>query len=374
MHIALDASRLTMARRTGTENYALQLIRALLRLPESADQRFSLHFREAPPPDLLPELPNARHYVLPARRLWTHTRFALALWRQQPDVTFVPAHTLPFLLRGRAVVTVHDLGYRFFPRAHRLKERLYLELTTRYSAWRAQRVLADSAATQRDLIGQYGVCEGKIRVVYPGVEGIARASEAHIAALRAARDLPERYLLFLGTLQPRKNLTRLVQAFARYLARSGDPDLSLVLAGQVGWLIEPERDLYAHLPRAFRERLRLLGYVADAEVAALYSGALAFVFPSLYEGFGFPVLEAMRCGTPVLCAQSASLPEVAGEAALLVDPLDVASLADGIEQIVRDSALRAELIGRGYVRAAGFTWERAARQTLQVLCEAAGCA
>lgn len=373
MHIALDASRITLARRTGTENYALQLIRALLRLPESADHRFSLYFRDAPPPDLLPDLPNVRRYILPARRAWTHTRFAFALWRHQPDVTFVPAHTLPFLMRGRAAVTVHDLGYRFFPQAHRFAERLYLELTTRYSAWRADRVLADSYATQRDLNSQYGTPERKIRVVYPAVEGIERAAQAQIAALRAAYDLPERYLLFIGTLQPRKNLTRLVQAFAMYLAHSSDPDLCLVLAGKVGWLFEPERDLYAHLPSALRRRVRLLGYVADSEVAALYSGALAFVFPSLYEGFGFPVLEAMRCGTPVLCSQTSSLPEVAGEAALLVDPLDVVQIAAGIDQIVRDSALRERLIERGYAQAASFTWRRAAQQTLQALCEAAGC-
>lgn len=362
-----------MARRTGTENYALQLIRALLRLPESADQRFSLYFRDVPPPDLLPDLPNVRHYILPARRAWTHTRFALALWRHQPDVTFVPAHTLPFLMHGRAAVTVHDLGYRFFPRAHRLKERLYLELTTRHSARRAERILTDSAATRRDLMAQYGVSESKIRVVHPAVEGIARASERQIALLQSAHNLPQRYLLFLGTLQPRKNLSRLVRAFAAYLTRSGDPDLSLVLAGQVGWLFEPERDLFAQLPSPFRARLRLLGYIADSDVAALYSGALAFVFPSLHEGFGFPVLEAMRCGTPVLCSNTSSLPEVAGEAALLVDPLDVAHITDGIEQIVRDSALRAQLIERGYAQAAAFTWQRAAQQTFQALCEVAAC-
>ena len=373
MHIALDASRITVARRTGTENYALQLIRALLSLPESAEQRFSLYFRQPPSPALLPALPNVAYRVLPARRAWTHTRFALALWRDQPDVTFVPAHTLPFLMRGRAVVTVHDLGYRFFPKAHRLMARLYLELTTRYSAWRADRVLADSDATRRDLIAQYGTAAAKIRVVYPSAEGVQRASAAQIAAVRTAYALPERYLLFVGTLQPRKNIARLAQAFAMYLARSGDPDLSLVLAGQRGWRFAPERDLWSHLPKTAHERVRLLGYVADSDVAALYSGALAFVFPSLYEGFGFPVLEAMQCGTPVLCADTSSLPEVAGDAALLVNPLDVAQIADGIQRLMTDAALRCALIARGRAHAATFTWRRAAQQTFQALCEAARC-
>jgi glycosyltransferase involved in cell wall biosynthesis len=271
------------------------------------------------------------------------------------------------------VVTVHDLGYRFFPKAHRAIARLYLELTTRYSAWRADRVLADSDATRRDLIAQYGTAAAKIRVVYPSAEGIQQASAAQIAAVRAAHKLPERYLLFVGTLQPRKNIARLAQAFAMYLARSGDPDLSLVLAGQRGWRFAPERDLWSHLPKTAHERVRLLGYVADSDVAALYSGALAFVFPSLYEGFGFPVLEAMQCGTPVLCADTSSLPEVAGDAALLVNPLDVAQIADGIQRLVTDAALRSALIARGRAHAATFTWRRAAQQTFQALCEAARC-
>ncbi len=322
-------------------------------------------------PDLLPTLPNVTHHVLPARRAWTHTRFAAALAQHTPDVVFVPAHTLPFRFRERAVVTVHDLGYRFFPKAHRLKERLYLELTTRYSAWRADRILADSHATRRDLIGQYGASDAKIRVVYPGVEGIQRATAEQIAAIRAAYHLPERYLLFLGTLQPRKNLTRLVQAFAAYLTRSADPDLALVLAGQVGWLLQPQRDLYAHLPPALHNRLHMTGYVDDAHVAALYSGALAFVFPSLYEGFGFPVLESMHCGTPVLCAETSSLPELVGAAALLVDPLSVDAISAGMARLVQDAALRVDLIERGAAQVAQFTWQRAAEQTLQALHEAA---
>jgi len=146
-----------------------------------------------------------------------------------------------------------------------------------------------------------------------------------------------------------------------------------VLAGQRGWRFAPERDLWSHLPKTAHERVRLLGYVADSDVAALYSGALAFVFPSLYEGFGFPVLEAMQCGTPVLCANTSSLPEVAGDAALLVNPLDVEQIADGIQRLVSDAALRSALIARGRAHAATFTWRRAAQQTFQALCEAAGC-
>lgn len=368
MNIAIDASRTTIARRTGTENYALQLIRALLRLP--AEHCYRLYFRDAPPPGLLPQ-PSDRviiqRRVLPARRLWTHFRFAAALWATRPDVTFVPAHTLPFVFPGRAVVTVHDLGYRFYPQAHRLKERLYLELTTRYSARRAARIIADSQATKRDLIGQYGVNAHRIDVIYPGVEGITRASEAQIAAARARYGLPERYVLFLGTLQPRKNIGRLCEAFARYLESSSDPGLALVLAGKPGWLLDIERDVLARLPGSVVERVKITGYIADEDVGPLYSGALALVFPSLYEGFGFPVLEAMRCGTPVLCANTSSLPELAGDAALLVDPLSVEDIAQGMARLLGDSTLRADLSARGYRQAEMFTWERAAQLALETL-------
>jgi glycosyltransferase involved in cell wall biosynthesis len=366
VRIAIDASRTTIAARTGTENYALQLIRALLALGSSHE--ITLYFRDEPAPDLFAAYRNVNHKVIPFPRLWTHIRFAAELWKDRPDVTFVPAHALPLFFPGKAVATVHDLGYRFFPQAHPAFERRYLELTTRTSSWRASRILADSLATKRDLIAEYAVKEDKIAVVYPGVEGLRRADTADIAAVRAKYHLPERYFLFLGTLQPRKNITRLIEAFARYCTDSADNDISLVLAGKRGWLIEQPLQLALNaLPAAQRERIILTGYVEDGEVVPLYSGALALVFPSLYEGFGFPVLEAMHCGTPVLCSNTSSLPELAGDAALLVDPLNIEAIANGMAQLATDSALRDALVQKGYQQVTKFTWNQAAGLTLQVL-------
>ncbi len=360
MRIAIDASRTTVAARTGTENYALQLIRALLDLPP--EHQITLYFRDTPRPDLFDRYPNVQHHVIPFPRLWTHIRFAAALWADRPDVTFVPAHSLPFVFPGRAVATVHDLGYRFFPEAHPVFVRRYLDLATRATARRATRLLADSEATRRDLIAQYGVDPSKIDVVYPGVEGLQRATADQIAAVRVRYGLPERYLLFLGTLQPRKNIRRLVEAFTCF-AESGD-DVVLALAGRRGWLVD---DVLAQVQRDRRDKIVITGYVADEDIAALYSGALALVFPSLYEGFGFPVLEAMHCGTPVLCANTSSLPELAGDAALLVDPLDTQAIAAGMARLVVDPALRADLVQRGYRQAAKFTWQRTAELTLRAL-------
>jgi glycosyltransferase involved in cell wall biosynthesis len=366
LHIAIDASRTTVTARTGTENYALNIIRALVDL--RPPHRITLYFRDRPKPNLFRTFPNVRHRIIPMPRFWTHVGFARELWRERPDVTFVPAHTLPLMFPGQAVVTVHDLGYRFFPEAHPTPQRAYLDRTTRYSARRASRILVDSEATKRDLIGEYHTSLDKIEVVYPGVEELQRASVFEISAMRKKFKLPEKYLLFLGTLQPRKNLVRLMQAFASYMANGGDPAIHLVIAGKRGWLVD---DVLSAVPPAARDKVIFTGYVNDEDVAALYSGALALTFPSLYEGFGFPVLEAMRCGTPVLCANTSSLPELAADAAILVDPLDVDAMTHGIDRLVRDTTLRERLIQMGTEQVKQFTWQRAAILTLRTLEAAA---
>jgi glycosyltransferase involved in cell wall biosynthesis len=362
--IAIDASRTTTAHRTGTENYALQLIRAILAL--DTPHRFNLYFRDRPPADLFPEYPHVTRRIIPWPRIWTHIRFAAALWRDRPDVTFVPSHVLPLLFPGPAVVTIHDLGYVYFPNAHPETHRRYLEWSTRHSARRTTRIIADSLATSRDLAAHYNVSENRITLVYPGVdESLAPVDDpAVLAGMRARYRLPERYLLFMGTLQPRKNIARIVQGYARWRAAQSEPDVALVLAGQQGWLYDPRWTEGV-------DGVILPGYVDDDDVAALYSGALALVFPTLHEGFGFPVLESMRCGTPVITSNTSSLPEVAGDAALLVNARDVDAIAGAIERLVADEALRKDLIVRGHRQVQRFTWRRTAEQTLHVLEAAA---
>jgi glycosyltransferase involved in cell wall biosynthesis len=368
MRIAIDASRTTVVRRTGTEAYSLHLTRALLAL--GTDHHFTLYFRDAPAPDLFPLVAGlCTLKPLPFPRLWTHIRFAAALLADRPDATFVPAHTLPLFFPGPAVITVHDLGHRYFPQAHPTAARLYTDLTTRYSARRARHVLADSLSTQRDLIAFYGTKANKVQVVYPGVDPALAPvrDEARLTAVRARYRIPGPYLLYLGSIQPRKNLARLIEAYAAWLPQA-TPQRYLVLAGQFGWLYEGIAAAARGL--GLEEWVLFPGYIDDEDIAALYSGADAFLFPSLYEGFGLPVLEAMRCRVPVLCSNTSSLPEVAGDAALLADPLDTAALTAALSQIMTDRALRAALIEKGVAQAARFTWERAARQTLAILEEA----
>jgi glycosyltransferase involved in cell wall biosynthesis len=355
MRIAIDASRTTVARVTGTERYSRELIRALIHI--NTEHNLHLYFRDTPPDDLFPTSPRVHQHVIPFPRLWTHVRFAWEIRRARPDVIFVPAHTLPFVFTGRAVATVHDLGFRYFPEAHPARDRLYLNLTTAYSARRAACVLADSQATADDLAHIFGVDRAKMHVVYPGVDPL---SIGDIAAARTKYRLPERYFLFLGTLQPRKNVAVIVQAYQRWRAANPHDRAELVLAGGKGWLYD---DRWAEgLPG-----VHLPGYVDDTDKGALYAGALALVFPSLYEGFGFPVLEAMHCGTPVITSSTSSLPELAGDAALLADPLDVDAIVQYMTRLSSDDALRQWLRERGYAQVKQFTWGHAAEQTMQAL-------
>lgn len=363
--IAIDASRAAHLHRTGTEGYSLSIIRALAALGQ--DHRYRLYFRDEPPQNLLPAYPNVEYRVIHRSRLWTHTALGSAIRHDRPDVFFVPAHVIPWPGIGGtpAVVTIHDLGYLRFPGSHPLVDRLYLDWSTRYSARTARLVIAISQATASDLASLNGIPRQKIRVVYSGLDEmkVTRPPEA----VRERFGIPGPYILHVGSLHPRKNLARLVEAFA--LIKDTVDDLSLVLAGRPGWEYDK---LLAHIDGlGLASRVILPGYVSDEERAALYQGARVYAFPSLYEGFGFPVLEAMSQGIPVVCSNTSSLPELVAGAALTVDPLDVQGLADATKRLLTDENLRRDLVERGRWRASLFSWEICARSTLDVLIEAA---
>ncbi len=369
MIIGIDASRATLSQRTGTEAYACYLIQALIPLALDAGHQIRLYFNQPPPPDLFPTLPEITIVTIPFPRLWTHLRLGHELRRRPPDVFFTPAHVIPLTYRKASVATVHDLGYHYFPQAHPRQQLAYLRWSTRHNARRSQVVIADSEATKTDLMRFYGVQSHKIHVIYPGCEpGLAQVTDANILTTVQARyGIMPPYLLYLGTLQPRKNLGRLIQAYAQL----PDQNHQLVLAGKAGWLTQPILTQIAALPADVAARVVLPGYVPDADKAALISGAAALLYPSLYEGFGFPVLEGQVCGVPVLCAQNSSMPEVAGAGALQVQAERVAEIEAGITRLLTDGALRQQLIAAGRANTARFTWERAATQTLHLLQQAA---
>jgi glycosyltransferase involved in cell wall biosynthesis len=357
--IGIDGSRLTVGERTGTETYTYHLLAALARLDVPDPIRVYLN-APSPPADL-PRL--GEPVCIPFPRLWTHVRLSWEMQRRPPDVLFVPAHVIP-LRHPASVVTIHDLGYLHHPESHPAVARRLLDLTTRWSVRVARRVVAISDTTRRDLIAHYGVPAARIQVIPHGVDHAMRpATGDAIADLRRRLDLPEAYVLFVGTIQPRKNLGRLADAMG-VVARAGLPH-RLVMAGKQGWMATEVETEIARSDVA--DRVRYLGYVPSSDLPALYTGAAAFCFPSLYEGFGLPVLEAMACGTPVVASNRSAIPEVAGEAALLVDPTNPRAIGEALCHVLSDPPLRTELVERGHRRTRRFTWERTAIETIALL-------
>jgi len=371
--VGIDASRAVSAAPTGIEAYSAQLIRALApRLASTHTLR--LYYRETPPFPLDTRGPGPQSAgseaavetrVIPCPRLWTHLRLSWEMVRHPPDLLFVPAHVLPVVRPRRTLVTIHDLGFRRFPEAHPPSQRRYLEMSTRWNVRVATHILADSEATRDAIIEAYHVPAQKLTVVYPGHEPDLKPvrDRDEIERVHRLYNIPGDYVLFLGRIQPRKNLTRLIEAFSRVLA--DHPNLTLVLAGPAGWLGDPIQARATALGVA--DKVVFPGYVAPEDKAALISGARLFAFPSLYEGFGFPVLEAQACGTPLLTSTTASLPEVAGEGGLLVDPLNVETIANGLRRLLDDQALSARLVARGFENLARFSWDSAARQVQAVI-------
>ena len=305
---------------------------------------------------------------MPFPRAWTHVRLSWEMRRRPPDALFVPAHVVP-LLHPRSVVTIHDLGFLDEPDAHPAVDRRRLDWSTRWSARSARRIIVPSAATAGDLGRRYGVSADRMVVVHHGVDPVFRPlPAAAIAATRQRLGLPPAFVLAVGTVQPRKGLGRLAEAMG-IVARAGLPH-RLVIAGKRGWLADQvERDLTAS---GFGERIVRLGYVPSADLPALYGVADLFCLPSLHEGFGLPALEAMACGVPAVLANRAALPEVAGGAALLVDPTNPAAIGAALVRGLTDAPLRERLRRAGLARVAQFTWERSARATWAVLTEVAG--
>jgi glycosyltransferase involved in cell wall biosynthesis len=354
MIVGVDATPALRPEPSGTEVYARQVIEALA---ASRDGRSLRVYGNAahPPPWLDPQVD---WRGIPFPRLWTHWRFRQALHRDPPDVVFVPSHVLPIGLRIPGVAVIHDVGHRRERASYRPSSWWYLELMTRSMARRARRLIAVSKSTADDLMRYYRVAPERIVVVHSGVDPRMRpASPAALAEVMERYQLEQPYYLFLGRNHPRKNLPMLERAFAD--ARQRGLKASLVIAGP------------GHTARRGNDGVRILPYVPAAAVPALYSGALALTLPSRFEGFGFPALEAMRCGTAVIASTAGALPEIVGSAGILLDPDDAGAWSQAMIELSRDVSLQRRLIISGEAHSAAFTWERAAGQIWRVLDSAA---
>ena len=330
-------------------------------------------------PDL--EKPRKEEEARAARVQTPSTPFSLSqqwaiprlLQRRHSTIYHSPYYLMPYWTRTPTVLTVYDLIPHLLPHTCSWQARIGFRFALRAALKAADRVICISAATRKDLVQYFHVSEGRIRTIPLAVDPqFQPGSEAVRTALRQRYTLPDPYLLYVGTLKPHKNLARLVQAHNAVMAQArtgGQPVPSLVFAGPWERADAPYQALLA--TSADPASIKGLGHIPDADLPALYASALGFVYPSLYEGFGLPVLEAMACGTPVICSCVSSLPEVAGAAAVLIDPNSIPSMAEALTALVGKPELRNELSVKGLQRSRQFSWQRTASETVGVYRELA---
>ncbi len=398
MIIGFDASRAFIAERTGTENYSYNILVNLLQ----NDRRNAYKIYLRLPPEFLAksvdkvykgkskkeriqswveavrkQLPTTQNYrliVIHSTWLWTQVGLARELWKYPPDVLFIPAHTLPVIRKKRikTVVTIHDLGYEYLPQYHQFPQKLWLNRSTEYAVQHASALIAVSQATKEDLIHKLHADEKKISVIYEGLgwdmpQKLSSVKQ-EIAQLHHSL-VSSHYILFIGTIQPRKNLIRLMQAFSKLIEKpfikNTFPDLQLAIIGKRGWmfeetLLEPEK-------LGITDKIRFLGRLPDSETYSLLKGALCFAFPSLFEGFGIPIIEAQALRVPVVTSAKKPMTEVGADACMYVDPESIDSIADGLLKVLEDSAYATTLRKRGLINIQRFSWKKAAEETLRVL-------
>jgi glycosyltransferase involved in cell wall biosynthesis len=370
MRITFDLSP-AIHRHAGIGRYAQELLAALTRT-DTVNQYRVFHNQPAPGESVPSPLDTLPRIVIPlSAKPWRMSvlladflRVPMERWIPDADVFHGTDHLLPLFRCTKTVFTIHDLIFQFFPDYHLPLNRAFLGLMLPRFLRRADAIIAVSECTKRDAIRFYNLPPENITVIYEGINPALHptADSNLIAQARAHYGKNQPFVFIVSTIEPRKNVIALVDAL-RVLRERGLPH-RLLIAGRKGWLYQ---DTLNHIRQTGMDTtVDLLDFVPDADLPALFAACDAFVFPSLYEGFGLPPLEAMACGAPVVCSNAASLPEVVGDAALLVNPRDVGEIASAIERVVKDRAMRDELRARGSAQAAKFSWERAARETLAV--------
>ena len=365
MHVAIDAHSIG-AQLAGNETYAVNLIEALAEIDQS--NRYTLYVTKQSAVDRFTNRwPNFQ-----VKRILPHTplvrtplTLSVELRKDRVDVLHVQ-YTAPPRPPCALVVTIHDLSFEHLPETFKRRSRAQLRLTVRHTAKRAARILTLSEYSRRDIIDTYGVDPQRVSVTAPAAPShfAPVTDETELRRIRRTYGIQRDYILALGSIQPRKNLVRLINAYVTF--RRAKPDSQtpqLVLAGKRGWL--EQETLRAANESNARQDILFIGYVPDEDLPALYSGAKCFVYPSYFEGFGLPVLEAMQCGTPVVAGNRTSLPEVSGDAAVLCDPFDELAIANALTRVAKNPDYRAELRLKGLERAKTFSWRTTARLTLQ---------
>lgn len=353
MIIGIDGNEANVEKRVGIGEYAFELLREFSKL----DYNFVIYLKNKPLPDLPKETQKWKYKIFGPSKFWTQWRLPLELFLgEKPDVFFSPSHYAPRFSPVPTAISIMDLSYIHYPELFRKKDLYQLVNWTKYSARAASRIFTISLASKNDIIKVYSVPYTRVVVTYPGIK------PAKI--MQNESNSFGKYILFVGTLQPRKNIVRLIEAVSKLPS-----DLNLVIAGKKGWLFEE----ILGAPKKFgvEERVKFLDFVKDEDMPSLYKNAVCFCLPSLYEGFGLPVLEAMKYGCPVVLSNVSSLLEAGGDAAIYVDPESIDSIVKGLKRILDDENLRKEMSKKGFARVKNFSWEKTAKETVKALEEIA---
>jgi len=367
MRVAIDARKL---HDFGIGTYTRNLLRHLARIDTESEyvllcQQTDMAIAGQLGANFRTVLEPSPHYSI---REQIHVPWVLR--RERPDVFHAPHYVLPPAARCRSVVTIHDCIHLMFPQYLPNRAAYAYARASMWSAVRrSHRILTVSEASKRDIIHFFNVAPEKIVVVYNAIdERFSMApGEEDVARVRERYQLDHEFVLYVGNIKPHKNLVRLIEAFDLLRQRAGCDQLKLLIIGdEISKLPALRRAVHRH---KLHKHVRFLGFQPDATLAILYRLAAVFVFPSLYEGFGLPPLEAMACGTPVVTSNVSSLPEVTGDAAMLVDPYDVESIAGGVQGVLQSPALRDELREKGIRRAREFSWERSVARTRELYQE-----
>jgi glycosyltransferase involved in cell wall biosynthesis len=407
MTIGINAAAAIKQPRTGVEEYSYQLIKHLTMLPEARQHRFLLYLPSAsrdtnlrmhsndandtnekifPSPSFQKRGENLFDFSLPSNFevkllnwplpfLWTQMRLAWEMLRRPPEILFIPVHILPFFAPKNSVVTIHGLEYEYFPQYYSLFRRLYLRWSTKQAVRRARKIIAISENTKQDLVKFYNVLAEKIKVVHHGISDFViptRFAEAEARRAKAGiqdsgsrvkpgmTSINKPYILYLGRIETKKNIQGILEAYKILKEEYGVPH-SLVLAGASGFGYKNIKDKIEKLKTEIKE----LGYISEEQKQQLLSGADIFLFPSFYEGFGLPVLEAQAARVPIITSLNSCLPEVGGEGALYVNPANSRQIAEAVKKIIDDNNLRDRLIQSGQENIKRFSWEKCAQKTLE---------
>lgn len=370
MIVGIDVSRYGHSESTGVEWYSYHLLNELFPM---LGRDHNAEVRLYSPHDFIPavELPfNVHKYILPFKKYWTLIRLSYEMLVKPVDRLFVPSHMLPLVVPKKSVITIHDVAFKKIPEVYDKKQFRMLDWSTKRAVKKAWRIIVPSTATKQDLVDLYGCDEKKIRVIF---HGAPRLPVLHQWKDAEKKEMFERFklnerdlvILFVGRLEAKKNLVRLVEAFSRFSKEY--PGWKLFLAGKPGVgfdLIEAKiKEL------GLEKDVVMPGYITEAEKMFLYEKCRMVAFPSLYEGFGLPVLEAFAHRRPILTSRVSSMPEVAGNAAYLINPEKVEEIGVGLKRLASDGMMVSQLIGKQEAQLKKFDWEKAAQQTFDVLFE-----